>query len=285
MDNLPFSKSLPQICPTRVQKNASPVFSISIHTLCYFTRVPEKLMNIIIIFFAVLSETASCYSFAPTPPPGSPYSPLPVTHLELLTKNFNNNNIIIQQQEYNSTNNNHSAINNFNIISTKKDIDKIYSRNLVNNNNNLIDPTDPQKQPRWCPSSSSMVPLTVKTENFVTNIKQKSCACRNTILSPSGNRKFVIDTNGGGCSRTSPWTPCNFGCAGGNTPVHVKREPATPTTPACQVAEISSNFVKIEPPSPNSITPKSVNFENNSIVQTTMSSITTCSGKFPNIFF
>ncbi|KRT84879.1 hypothetical protein AMK59_1993, partial [Oryctes borbonicus] len=40
------------------------------------------------------------YTFgAPTPPPGSPYSPVPVTQLELLTKGFNSN-IIIQQPEY-----------------------------------------------------------------------------------------------------------------------------------------------------------------------------------------
>lgn len=39
------------------------------------------------------------YTFgAPTPPPGSPYSPVQVTQLELLTKGFNHQNIIIQQQ-------------------------------------------------------------------------------------------------------------------------------------------------------------------------------------------
>lgn len=39
------------------------------------------------------------YTFgAPTPPPGSPYSPVPVTQLELLTKGFNPN-IVIQQTE------------------------------------------------------------------------------------------------------------------------------------------------------------------------------------------
>jgi hypothetical protein len=40
------------------------------------------------------------YTFgAPTPPPGSPYSPVPVTQLELLAKGFNSN-IIIQQPDY-----------------------------------------------------------------------------------------------------------------------------------------------------------------------------------------
>ncbi|KAG5899192.1 hypothetical protein JTB14_026945 [Gonioctena quinquepunctata] len=42
--------------------------------------------------------SASGYTFgSPTPPPGSPYSPIPVTQLELLAKGFNSN-IIIQQQ-------------------------------------------------------------------------------------------------------------------------------------------------------------------------------------------
>lgn len=46
---------------------------------------------------------SSGYTFgAPTPPPGSPYSPVPVTHLDVLTKGFNSN-IIIQQPEYPST--------------------------------------------------------------------------------------------------------------------------------------------------------------------------------------
>ncbi|KAJ3646267.1 hypothetical protein Zmor_023861 [Zophobas morio] len=40
------------------------------------------------------------YTFgAPTPPPGSPYSPVPVTQLELFAKGFNSN-IIIQQPDY-----------------------------------------------------------------------------------------------------------------------------------------------------------------------------------------
>ncbi|XP_018573680.1 protein winged eye isoform X2 [Anoplophora glabripennis] len=44
--------------------------------------------------------STSGYTFgAPTPPPGSPYSPIPVTQLELLTKGFNSN-IIIQQPDY-----------------------------------------------------------------------------------------------------------------------------------------------------------------------------------------
>ncbi|XP_017774619.1 PREDICTED: protein winged eye [Nicrophorus vespilloides] len=43
---------------------------------------------------------ASGYTLgAPTPPPGSPYSPVPVTQLEFLTKGFNSN-IIIQQPEF-----------------------------------------------------------------------------------------------------------------------------------------------------------------------------------------
>lgn len=41
--------------------------------------------------------SATGYTFgAPTPPPGSPYSPIPVAQLELLTKGYSNN-IIIQQ--------------------------------------------------------------------------------------------------------------------------------------------------------------------------------------------
>ncbi|XP_060522876.1 protein winged eye isoform X2 [Cylas formicarius] len=42
--------------------------------------------------------SATGYTFgAPTPPPGSPYSPIPVAQLELLAKGFTNSNIIIQQ--------------------------------------------------------------------------------------------------------------------------------------------------------------------------------------------
>ncbi|XP_044760719.1 protein winged eye isoform X2 [Coccinella septempunctata] len=41
------------------------------------------------------------YTFgAPTPPPGSPYSPIPVTQLELLTKGINSNIIIQQATDY-----------------------------------------------------------------------------------------------------------------------------------------------------------------------------------------
>ncbi|XP_050299143.1 protein winged eye isoform X2 [Anthonomus grandis grandis] len=44
--------------------------------------------------------SATGYTFgAPTPPPGSPYSPIPVTQLELLTKGYSTNNIIIQQSQ------------------------------------------------------------------------------------------------------------------------------------------------------------------------------------------
>ncbi|KYB26014.1 protein winged eye isoform X2 [Tribolium castaneum] len=46
-----------------------------------------------------LFSTAGYTFGAPTPPPGSPYSPVPVTQLELLTKGFNSN-IIIQQPDY-----------------------------------------------------------------------------------------------------------------------------------------------------------------------------------------
>lgn len=42
--------------------------------------------------------SATGYTFGTsTPPPGSPYSPIPVAQLELLTKGYSNN-IIIQQQ-------------------------------------------------------------------------------------------------------------------------------------------------------------------------------------------
>ncbi|XP_076275170.1 BAH domain and coiled-coil containing protein winged eye isoform X2 [Rhynchophorus ferrugineus] len=44
--------------------------------------------------------SATGYTFgAPTPPPGSPYSPIPVAQLELLAKGFSNN-IIIQQPDF-----------------------------------------------------------------------------------------------------------------------------------------------------------------------------------------
>ncbi|KAJ8986139.1 hypothetical protein NQ317_005611 [Molorchus minor] len=46
-----------------------------------------------------LFSTAGYTFGAPTPPPGSPYSPIPVAQLELLAKGFNSN-IIIQQPDY-----------------------------------------------------------------------------------------------------------------------------------------------------------------------------------------
>ncbi|XP_030764449.1 protein winged eye isoform X2 [Sitophilus oryzae] len=48
--------------------------------------------------------SATGYTFgAPTPPPGSPYSPIPVAQLELLAKGFPNNIIIQQPAEYPSS--------------------------------------------------------------------------------------------------------------------------------------------------------------------------------------
>ncbi|KAK9708856.1 hypothetical protein QE152_g26957 [Popillia japonica] len=64
---------------------------------------PEVMINhqmILRPFPEVYAVFSTGYTFgAPTPPPGSPYSPVPVTQLELLTKGFNSN-IIIQQPEY-----------------------------------------------------------------------------------------------------------------------------------------------------------------------------------------
>ncbi|XP_044731494.1 protein winged eye isoform X2 [Chrysoperla carnea] len=297
----------------------------------------------------LISETAGCYSFgAPTPPPGSPYSPLPVTHLELLAKSFNNNSIIIQQtpqdftsatlqqqqlqqQQQNITFNNNNIINSINNNNNNNN-NNYNNLKLQKDNNNTIITTDKQQQQqrmlaldeqqpqlkRWMNTCSTLSPLSVKTENncyspITTTInsnnnncnnnnsakaQQRSvCGCRNNIASPSHKNKLVD----GGCSRTNPWTPSSglqacsdkhqavvTGSGGGTGligPIHVqvKREPAT--TPACQVAEITTSnnhhtnaIVKVEAPSPTSVTTLSPNITDNnssSIVQT-MSSITTC---------
>lgn len=61
--------------------------------------------NVLILNFFVsesLFSSATGYTFAsPTPPPGSPYSPVAAaTQLELLAKSFNSNIIIQQQPDY-----------------------------------------------------------------------------------------------------------------------------------------------------------------------------------------
>lgn len=60
------------------------------------------MVNCIPIFAFLVSDSlfSTGYTFgAPTPPPGSPYSPVPVTQLEFLTKGFNPSNIITIQQQ------------------------------------------------------------------------------------------------------------------------------------------------------------------------------------------
>lgn len=72
--------------------------------MCYLLGVPKYRRCLSQTFFFLVSDSlfsSTGYTFgAPTPPPGSPYSPVQVTQLELLAKGFTNSNIIIQQPDY-----------------------------------------------------------------------------------------------------------------------------------------------------------------------------------------
>lgn len=82
------------------RKQTAKTCSIQVFRLSLF----HELLLILQIFFFSVSDSlfsSAGYTFgAPTPPPGSPYSPVQVTQLELLAKGFTNSNIIIQQPDY-----------------------------------------------------------------------------------------------------------------------------------------------------------------------------------------
>lgn len=184
--------------------NASTHYKLDLFNCGYFYVVSDSLFS-------------TGYTFgAPTPPPGSPYSPVPVAQLEFLTKGFNASNIIAIQQpsEY------QSQLQPQSQASPKK-----------------IQKFDDDFEDKCCGGCFKQLKLCICRANNKLNYNN------NNNISSNNNNPVGIP---GGCSRTNPvdWST-----------VSVKKEPGAAMVP-CQVAEISTSvspMVKVEIMSPTTL--------------------------------
>lgn len=155
--------------------------------------------------------STSNYTFgAPTPPPGSPYSPVPVSQLELLAKGITTSIAAAITQAAN-INSNTLPITKHAQAPTGAALTPSHGGSDIGEARGLC-----SKDRCWSTS-------VIKSEKNAS--QTQICACSKATT------KF--SANSSGCSRTNPveWTP--------STAIHVKREPVTP----CQVAEITTSDV------------------------------------------